>query len=474
VTARRGATAIAVLAAAASIGHWIAGAAQQRPGAPAVQASRAPDVILLLVDTLRADHLGMYGYGRPTSPRLDAWARASTVFRQARSQAACTFPAVNSLLTGRYAQPFVGQPGQGMGIPPEIPTLAEVLQRAGYTTAGVSASIVVRFHPSRVNRHGGFAAGFEAVDDSCLLGRASCVNRATLRLVDRVASSPSASGRPLFLYVHYLEPHAAYAPARRHRGTFSKPAPGLPLWLRRGDLNPVRDWLYRGGAPVAWGGAEVDHAVDLYDEEILGADEGIDALLRELAARGRLENAVVALVSDHGEEFWEHGHIYHCRTLFETSTRTPLIIQAPKGRRVAAPVVEAPVENLDVMPTLLDYAGVDAPAGLEGRSLRPLIEGRAPNQVPRLWFAQQDALRAVSDGRHKLILDLQDERHTLFDLELDPAEQSDVLADRRREYHDLARALEDHIRRVEGPNSRRRSLERAEESRKALEALGYL
>ena len=466
MSARRRVATAAVVALAGAVGYFVA---ERAPQSPDGRGRGRPDVILILVDTLRADHLGMYGYARRTSPELDAWARSATVFRQARSQAACTFPSVNSILTGRHAQRFVGQTDQRMGIPPEYPTIAERLGRSGYATVGVSASTVVRFNPSPVNRHGGFAAGFAATDDSCHLGRAECVNRAALRLA---GEAPAA--RPLFLYVHYMEPHAAYTPARRHRGTFARPIEGFTQWLRRGDLNPVRDWLYRGAAPVRWGPVERDFAVDLYDEEILGADQGIAALLRGLEERGRLRNAVVALVADHGEDFWEHGHIYHCRTLYETSIRTPLVIQPPRGLRVAAPTIDLPVQNLDVAPTLLDYAGVAAGgAPLEGRSLRPLIEGEgAP--TTSLAFAQQNALRSVTDGRHKLVYDLREERYTLFELETDPGEQVDVLAERRREFSALAAALREHITMVEGADSRERSLERAEESRRALEALGYL
>lgn len=462
----RGALAALVLVSA-GLGAYLGRSAGTE--SPARPGDRPPDVILILVDTLRADHLGMYGYGRATSPRLDEWARSAVLFRQARSQAGCTFPSVNSLLTGRYAQHFVGQPEQRMGIPSEYPTVAEILRARGYGTAGVSSSTIVRFHPSKENPSAGFAAGFEQVDDDCRFGRAQCVNRAALRLVDAVPAD-----RPLFLYVHYLEPHAAYEPAQPYRRKFALPSAEFPRWLRRGDLNPVRDWLYDGGQPVPWGEAEAEFAAGLYDEEILGADQGVTALLDQLAERGRLERAVVAFVADHGEELWEHGHIYHCRTLYDAVLRTPLVIKPPAGRPIATTVVDAPVENLDVLPTLLDYAGVPPGAArLEGRSLRPLIEGSG-DPGPRPTFAQQHTLRAVTDGRHKLVLDLKTESYQLFDLLADPSEQQDVLRQERRAFHRLSAALLAHIEAVEGRNSRQRSLERAEETRKALEALGYL
>jgi arylsulfatase len=423
------------------------------------------NVLVILVDTLRADRLSLYGYPRPTSPRLDAFAREAVVFANARSQAACTFPSANSILTSRSPAVFLLQPGGTMAIPGTVRSLPEILRRQGYATAAVSASPIVRNTPSRINPTGGFGRGFQSFDESCWKKHADCVNKKTFGLIQTLP-------QPWFLYLHYLEPHAPYRPALNHRPRFAAPpdrarAQGVHRWARRGEAWPVARRLYDGNTQYDFTRRDIAHLSDLYDEEIAYLDEQLARLVDGLRERRLLDRTVIALVADHGEELYDHGDFGHCRNLaYENLLRTPFLLRIPgvePGRR------QALAENLDLVPTLLDYLGLAA-EGLDGTSLRPVIEADRP--VHRLSFAMQGVTRVVSDGKRKLTFDLATGRTRLFDLAADPGERSDLVARRPEEARRLQAALLRWMASHEGPAGESRR--KAEELEKRLRALGYL
>jgi arylsulfatase len=420
-------------------------------------------VILLMVDTLRADHLGCYGWSRPTSPRIDAFAADSVLFSRARSQASCTFPSVNSLLTSRYGAFFLFQPGSSMGIPNGPPTLAELLRDNGYATAAFSASPIVRATPSKENPDAGFDRGFDLFDETCQFREAACLNRQALGWVESI-------DRPFFLYLHFMEPHDPYAPPPSHVPKFTGDFSG-PDHIRRGDPNPIADMVYGDGPEVEVTEQDLDHLLDLYDEEISYFDAQFAHLMEELDRLGALESALVILASDHGEEFMEHGdHIKHCRVLYDTSTRVPLLIRIPgvPGQRI-----DTAVENLDIMPTVLDYLGIPMDGVLiNGRSLRPLIEGTDPGG----WvaFSDQGKWRASDNGEFKLLLDAKEMRPELFDLRTDPLELNDILSSQPPIAGLLWQELERWLTHTEGSVGSRDALEAGQETQDRLRALGYL
>jgi arylsulfatase A-like enzyme len=449
------------------LGVLLAAAACSRPPA---EPKRPRNVIFVLVDTLRADHLGAYGYGRDTSPNLDAFARGSVFFRDARSQAPCTFPSVNSILTSRYPTAFLGQPNQAMGIPERIPSLAEILRLRGYRTVAVSASAVVRNTPSQHNPSAGFGRGFEVFQEDCVWKAAACVNRQALPHLRRSgAEGDGGDERPLFLYIHYLDPHGPYNPPHGHPFRFARGKPEK-AFIRNGNPNPIGDMLYKGAPDPGVTPADLQHLVDLYDEEIAYFDSQWVHLLKTLDEGGWLDDSIVVFAADHGEEFLEHGHIKHCRTVFDTSIRVPLFFHIPG---VAAQAIEQPVQNLDIVPTLLDYLGLPATGlTLEGESLRPLIDtGKAgdPHQ-----YSFSGPYRSVADGRYKLIQDLGGEAFWLFDLQKDPGEKHDVLAAERRNFHRLREALGGWLAQTEGQGRADESLRKAREAEEKLRSLGYI
>jgi arylsulfatase A-like enzyme len=452
----------------------------RRPAEPAAgdltAGGRPPhNVIFILVDTLRADHLPLYGYRRDTSPSLSALGRESVVFESARSQASCTFPSVNSLLTSRWPTVFLGQPGGAMGLPAGIPGLAELLQARGFHTAAVSASPIVRRSPGRFNPLGGFGRGFDTFQEDCVWRGADCVTDQALPHLDR-------DRRPLFLYLHYLDPHGPYAPTApppSYHPRFALAHPGKDF-IRRGDPGPIARWLHDGAADPGLGPGDLSFLVDLYDDKIAFFDAQLGRLLGRLRTSGLLDDSILVLAADHGEEFLEHGDIKHCRNLFDTTIRTPLLLRLPGGapRRIAAPV-----SNLDIVPTLLDLLGLSppvpgappAPGGpaapaFAGRSLRPLLANRP---LPGFQWSAQGALRGVADGRWKLVEDLGKQRFALYDLAADPGETRDVASERRAEAQRLHAALAAWLARTEGLPVDERTRQAAEAARR-LRSVGYL
>jgi arylsulfatase A-like enzyme len=421
------------------------------------------NVVFILVDTLRADHLGTYGYARDTSPNVDAFARESLQFDDARSQASCTFPSANSMLTSRYPSAFLGQPPPSpLGIPESIPSIAEILQQRGFRTAAVSASPVVRNTPGRFNPGAGFGRGFETFHEDCVWKNAACVNRAAIPLL---TPEDTDDPRPFFLYLHYMDPHGPYAPPKNHRRRWALGRPEKKF-VRDGNPNPIGDMLYKGAPDPGATPQDLQYLTDLYDEEIAFFDGHFAQLLAAVREAGRMEDTILVFSSDHGEEFLEHGHIKHCRTLFDSSIKTPLFLRIPG---VEPRVLPQPVQNLDLVPTLLDYLGIDTSTmTFEGESLRPLIE--ETKELDPHQYGMQGTLRSAADGQHKLIHDLGRGSYALYDLKADPRETKDALRGKRRIFHGLRQALTEWLGRTEGQGKAEESLE----AERKLRALGYL
>jgi len=422
------------------------------------------NVVFILVDTLRADHLGAYGYDRPTSPELDRFAEGSYLFPNTMSQAGCTFPSVNSMLTSRHAQHFLDQPeDRRLSIPPTLPTLAEVLSREGYATAAVSASSVVRATPSKVNSFGGFGQGFDRFDEECLMLEADCVNARAFEIIDSLED-------PFFLYLHYWDPHDPYQPPPYHVRAFPD-HDYTQRFLANGNLWPIILMLYKDGTQWDLGPEDVAQIKTLYDEEIRYFDGRLAELLDHLRSKDLLENTLIVFASDHGDEHLEHGQIAHCRDMtYQTVLHTPILLHVPGE---AGGVVDARAQNLDLMPTILDYLGIDGEKlGMEGRSLRPAIE--TGQEVNRYLFAAQGQSRTVSDGRYKLHFHLETGARKLFDLASDPGETRDLAAEQTAEADELQAVLFRWIDHLEGAVGSEEALERARETKKHLEAVGYL
>ena len=419
------------------------------------------NVVFILVDTLRADHLGAYGYERTTSPFFDQLAASSILFENARSQASCTFPSVNSILTSRSTFDFLGEETRP-GIPEGIPVLPEILQQNGYTTLAVSASPIVRATPSNHNPVGGFGRGFDVFDERCQWDRSVCVTARGLMLVDEAKD-------PFFLYLHYMDPHDPFNPLPEMQGRFTKAYDGPHEFIANGDPNPIAPLIREKRVDEEISEGDIQHLVGLYDEEILSFDAGLRELFDGLEERGLLDKTLVVIASDHGEAFLEHGQIKHCYTVYDNETRVPLLLHSP---RLDARRIGAWVQNLDITPTLLDYLGIpDQDLGMRGESLRPVIE---QNADPGFAYSSMGPWRSVNDAQHKLVVHLGRNDWKLYDLDADPDESTDVLRDQRRIFSDLREALESWTLEVEGSEKLEDRLEQGQEIEQELRNLGYL
>jgi len=312
----------------------------------------APNVALLVIDTLRADRLHTYGNPRPASPTLDALAEAGTCFEWAFASGPWTIPGTASILTGRSS------PAHGLGdtssnfLADSLDTLAEVLRRVGFTTAAFSTNPLVS--PAR-----NFDQGFERFETyRWSPGR---------YLTDDLRSwLDEAGARRFFLYVHYTDPHAPYVPTPESRERLS-------LLEDEGtfvaSLKTTLDGWLAGSDEVGLEVLQEANArrLELYDGEILDVDQAIGELLAELEARGLGDRTIVCVTSDHGEEFLDHGLVGHYNQLHVESLHVPLILRGP-GVPVGLRVSE-PVENRWLAPTLLRLAGVAAREDLSGPSL---------------------------------------------------------------------------------------------------------
>lgn len=415
------------------------------------------NVVVVVVDTLRADRLGAYGYPRGTSPSFDALAAESYLFTDARAQASCTFPSVNSLLTSRYPARFLGQPGGALGIPAGMPSLAELLQARGWSTAAVSASAIVRQTPTRFNPTAGFARGFERFDEECLWRGAACVTNHGIAATARLRE-------PFFLYLHYIDPHGPYDPPQPFRKQFRIGRTSQP-WLPRGDPTPIARTL-EGGPRVTWTRRELRFLQGLYDGEVAYVDSQLGKLVDELRKKGLLQRTILVVLSDHGESFLEHQTVRHCETVFDGEVKTPLLLRLPRQRH--GEKLSGAVENLDVVPTLVDLLGLPVDGqGFEGRSLLPRLDGKAGGE--RYAYSMMNRWRSVADDRYKLVTELGTNDWRLFDLRRDPGEQHDVKSEAKEAFARLRKALQEQLARTETPEVTRY----AAEADARLRALGY-
>jgi arylsulfatase A-like enzyme len=334
-----------------------------------------PDVVLIVIDTLRADHLGVYGYDRDTSPHIDALASRGVVFTRASSPSSWTRPAIASLMTSRLPSEHGAVTAQHR-LDDRVATLAEVFRSAGYRTLGVCANV------AHITERAGFARGFddwktlrvpvaegegEAIwaeptpSGSRRWLRAPTAPELNRELLPRL---PAAGGRPVFLYVHYMDPHSGYLPASPYRERFLRD-PAFDRGQPPATSDHVRE-LAAGRLSIDERGRQ--RLIDLYDGEIAAVDDAVGELLAALAERGYEGRSVIALVSDHGEEFGEHGGWFHGITLYHESLNVPFLLWDSRTGEVGA-TVDTPVDLLDVPTTLLALAGLEPTEGMRGRRL---------------------------------------------------------------------------------------------------------
>jgi arylsulfatase A-like enzyme len=450
------------------------GAREAKPAAsarPAVAGNRL-NVLLITIDTLRADHLGAYGYGRPTSPRMDALARRGVVFDEAYTYWPKTRGSFVGIMTGRFA----AQSGYGKTHPLLLdfnPTLAGVLEQAGYET-------VATVDNPNVASSLGYARGFdryrETWEETALateMDRTRAITEDGVRFLGEARPE-----RPFLLWLHYVNPHAPYEPPAPWDTAFvDASAPRGPA------LPPVEG--FHGGVPKPWAkpGKSLGWYVSQYDGEIAAVDAEVGRLVQALDASAVRDRTLVVLTSDHGESLGEHGYYFdHGENLFDPSVRIPLIVAGPEvaeGRRT-----EVLATTLDLVPTILDALKVSYPPDLAGESLLPATRGERRPDRRRLPGQNDRNLLGAWDRRYKIVAAPSDAgvRYTLYDREKDPGETRDAAGDSPDRMREERRELELFRERIDGFLVRTRRLLEGQsgeerlspEACEKLKAMGYV
>ncbi len=429
--------------------------------------ARPATVVLIIVDTLRADHLGLHGYERPTSPQLDDWAAAGRVFDDAWASSSWTLPAFGSIYTGhlaaRHGAGLIprnrGPNPKPLGLDRKARTLAEILASNGYETGAVMNNPFLA-------REFGVAAGFGTYDyvagNNRNIRRADEVVTRSLEWLDRHTEKPA------FLVVHFFDPHMDYDPPPSVRGTFTgKISSELSLPIEH------MEWLRRHGKELS----EADRAFvnAAYDEELLAVDHATGRLLGGLQERGVLETGIVVYTSDHGEEIFDHDGFEHGHAMWQELLHVPLIFW---GKGIEAGREAGPVSHVDIMPTLLEALGVAPEPDLEGISLVGNLR-RGEEIAKRRLYAEGNLYGtqriAVLDWPHKLIFE-QDSplASRLYNL-VDDAAESRNLAGRQMDYtKGLLREALARIEKAAGKRSRQDEVKLEDETRERLKSLGYI
>ena len=373
--------------------------------------SRPPNVLIISLESVRSDHLGVAGYHRPVSPNIDQLAARGTFFTRAYSQATWTRPSIASMFTSTYqsSHGVLGETGQGLPIQERqlgehsvlaetFDTLAEIFHEEGYRTYGWTGN-------PQLWSGLGFAQGFDEY-------RAVGVN--DRQIMKNLRGVFSSSERPFFAFVQFMATHQPYRPRKRFRRYDTNPNAVL---ISADTVRQIND------GELELTPEDVEHNIALYDATIAQVDEALGEVLQDLQDARLTDETVIVLTADHGEEFYERGRVAHGATPYETLIHVPLVMAGPgisSGNRV-----DVPVQSIDIFPTLTSLVLGRLPEVSQGRDLSRVLGGN--DLVAQPVFAEHWGQRAVIDGAWKyLVLAGKSE---LYNLVNDPDERIDLVDD---------------------------------------------
>lgn len=451
---------------------------QRRP----VGSMQRPNILLIVVDTLRADHLGCYGEKRPTSPFMDQMARKGILFEQAVTVKPVTLPSFCSMLTSQIPRTHgVNYNGDVLGS--EQVTLAEVLQTRGYHTAAFISAFVL-------DSQFGLNQGFEHYDQKLpdREDKQKNLSRSAEKTVAGVLAWADhyPDTAPYFAMVHFWDPHWPYMPPGGYLEKVDQSyAPAITGTLE--DIEQVRKRLAQTGGVIS---PEARQLAALYAGEIRYTDDCIKKLIEGMESRGFLEHTIIVLTADHGENMWEHAPDYfrHGGNIYHTSVHVPLIYYMP-GADGGPRRIKSMVRSIDLAPTLLELAGLRPPHEFKGLSYAHVIRDKRQSgdeQQPLLCFieakgpatAQQP--RGVFDGIMKLIqFPAENNRVELYDLSRDYGEQQDISGSQDNSIQDKINSL---LQSLNAWNAATQALEQkpaaseslSDDTKSKLKALGYV
>lgn len=439
-------------------------------------------VVIILIDTMRRDHVSAYGYAKPTTPNLDRIAAQGLRFARAVSASSWTQPAVASLFTSTYpsVHHVTRTPSSDAAmsvLPPELTTLAEFLKAQGFVTHAVTS------HPY-LSALSGFDQGFDQFETASKI----IDEREPKAVMDRglawLERQPKAE--KFFLYVHIMGPHFPYLPPPEVQGRFTtERVQGVKEVFAGKNYGEQSDYL--GGAGLSFFQSRPDlkaELIGLYDEEILYSDEQVGRMWEALSARGLGHDTMLIILSDHGEGFLGHGRFGHGNSLFGELTDVPLIIYYPplgQGRTVAGLV-----SLMDLFPTLVELFGADRPEPMQGVSLLPFIRGGKEHEpvlselhvlglarltTPSSSLIFRPRLKVQRDGQTSF----QEQETMFFNLTEDPGEKNNLAAGQPELADPLLQTLltmEEENRKIKIPPAKPRKLD--DQTLQELKALGYI
>lgn len=437
---------------------------------------RPPNAILITIDTLRADHLGVYGYVRDTSPNLDAIARAGTWVERLYTQSVTTRASHATIFTG--CLPRTHGVLSNVEEYPDRPSLMTALKADGYATAGFVSSVVL-------NKKFGAQRQFDHFDDSPTtteLNRANMAERpardtfqAVLAYIEQLDKT-----RPFFVWVHLIDPHGPYtAPVDPDRFVHDEHAKLGRRVLPLGSTN-----IGFGDIPryqILHGERDPEYYIARYDAEIRYVDLAFGEFVARLRTLGLYDEALLVVTADHGETLDEANHrryFSHGLVAYEEVSRIPLIVHEPRDqKRLAALDRNAPALSIDLAPTMLDMLGVEAPPEMEGRSML-----RAPRGVDEVAYSlgsygspvleqQMGTQLSLRQGPWRYIFNTLDRGEELYDHRFDPAEEHNVAATTADTLEEARRLLTDYLQQ---PAQQNRASDVSPEERERLKALGYV
>jgi arylsulfatase A-like enzyme len=412
-----------------------------------------PNVLLVVVDTLRKDHLGCYGYHRNTSPNIDRLAEVAVRYDNAIAQAPWTTPSIGSLFTSLYPS-AIGIEGYRSVLDDELVLLSEVLRDNGYATGAVVSHT---YCSSRWN----FSQGFDVFEEENVHTQISSpgVTRDGLVFLEEHGEGP------FFLFLHYFDPHDAYL---IH--------PGFEFSTGRPYEGPVRGRLSSAmlrDLPPGLRQEDIDEIVRHYDSEIAFTDNHIGKVLDRLRHLELFDDTLIIVTADHGEEFKDHGGLRHGYTLYQELINVPLIVKYPGH---GAEVVKETVALLDIFPTVLEAANLSVDHEIEGVPLAPFRA--AAREGPRTVFSEtsrkgKSVLRAAVSGPRKIIRDLKGDALETYDLSADPGERHDLSGREVAGFEPLVTAQENWLREMAASDRPEREIELTPEEVQRLKSLGY-
>ena len=441
------------LAAGLSSSLWLSGCGKR-------QHAKKPNIILITLDTTRADRLGCYGYRRQTSPNIDTLADESVLYTRAIAPSSWTLPSHASLFTGKFTSshgarydpegpllltdaisgPKSWDVYRARGLAQNEVTLAEVLKETGYTTAAVVGGPWLK-------RIFGLNKGFDYYNDSQI----STVNG---RLANQVTASAlnwlkRAREKEFFLFLNYFDPHGPYSPPEGFALRF------LPKGTNFAGRKPTRE-----------------ETNALYDAEILYMDHYIGWLLQKLKAENLYNDTLIIVTSDHGELFGEHGKFGHGHYLYQEELHVPLFIKYPAGE--ASPKrTDLRVQLTDILPMICERVGITIPGNIQGTSPSQIKHPIIAETYPLPLISKDGSWQSIFEGDFKFIWNSKDQ-HMLFNLKDDPEENVNIIGQDSKRTEGMMTQLEQYLAKLPKPGLAVPAGEPDDQTKEALKSLGYV